>query len=176
MIVTSKQVNDWQEKNPNAGITERLYTVQQWNQIHMKSTPLPPFHLAIKVDSLERADDFYGSLLQCQKGRSGSHWTDYNFFGHQLVCHLDHSDNKREISNHVDGEQVPVPHFGVVISMDEWQALVDKLSEADVDFVIDPSVRFLGQAGEQATCFVRDPAGNVLEFKSFANMTMLFQS
>ncbi len=129
---------------------------------------LTPFHLAIKVDDLAAANEFYGELLGCPRGRSSETWIDFDLRGHQLVCHLAPSANReKKHSNPVDGEDVPVPHFGVVLNMQEWQELADRLVSADVSFVIEPYVRFAGLPGEQATMFFMDPSGNALEFKAF---------
>lgn len=137
---------------------------------------ITPFHLAIPVDNLSTAKSFYGELLGCEQGRSSELWVDYNFFGHQLVCHQVKSNNKQEESNPVDGHQVPVPHFGVVLEMDQWCELRDKLLKAKIQFEIKPYIRFQGQAGEQATMFFLDPSGNALEFKAFKNIeTELFK-
>ncbi len=133
-----------------------------------------PFHLAIPVDDLAAARAFYGGRFGCAEGRSDAHWVDFNFFGHQLVCHLDSAHQARPVHNPVDGDAVPVPHFGVVLRMDEWQALADRLQAHGQDFIIPPRVRFRGQVGEQATFFLLDPAGNALEFKAFADPGRLF--
>jgi extradiol dioxygenase family protein len=136
-----------------------------------------PFHLAIPVDDLANARRFYGELFGCPEGRSADHWVDFDFFGHQLVCHLAPGDGSTH-HNPVDGDAVPVPHFGVVLEMERWQALAERLAERlpglGLSFVIEPRVRFKGQAGEQATFFLRDPAGNALEFKAFADPDRLF--
>jgi len=137
-------------------------------------SPLRPFHLAFPVDDLDAARAFYGTLMGCEEGRSDTHWIDFNLFGHQIVTHLDKNFTARPMVNPVDGEQVPVPHFGVVLSMPEWQALADRLVAADIDFVISPTSRFQGQVGEQATMFFQDPSGNALEFKAFASDDQLF--
>ncbi|MGA9341700.1 MAG: VOC family protein [Rhodanobacteraceae bacterium] len=138
-------------------------------------TKLPPFHLAFPVTSLPATRAFYCDLLGCTAGRSSEHWIDFNFFGHQIVAHLV-EDMAHRVSSPVDGDDVPIPHFGVVLSMPDWQALADRLSAAHVDFVIEPHVRFRGQTGEQATLFVRDPSGNALELKAFADPSRLFAS
>ncbi len=139
-------------------------------------TDLTPFHLAIPVDDLQKANAFYGDVLGCEQGRSSDCWIDYNFFGHQLVCHLSDQSEKSADHNPVDGQHVPVPHFGVVLHMSQWHDLKAKLISADVEFVIEPYVRFEGQTGEQATMFLYDPCGNALEFKAFKNMdTELFK-
>ena len=135
---------------------------------------LSPFHLAFPVDDLEAARRFYGELLGCPEGRSADHWIDFDLRGHQIVAHLAPESAPRRSSNPVDGEEVPVPHFGLVLSMDEWSALADRLQEANVDFVIKPTIRFEGEPGEQATMFLLDPAGNALEFKAMADPAKLF--
>lgn len=137
-------------------------------------TPLRPFHLAFPVRDLGEARRFYGGLLGCEEGRSDSHWIDFNLFGHQIVAHLDQHFDGRQLVNPVDGEQVPVPHFGVVLTMSGWQALADRLTAGKIAFVIPPTIRFKGQAGEQATMFFCDPSGNALEFKAFASDDQLF--
>ena len=135
---------------------------------------LPPFHLAFPVDDLAAARRFYGGLLQCPEGRSADDWVDYDFYGHQIVVHLAPGSVRDRCTNPVDGEDVPVPHFGVVLPMDEWKRLAERLAEAEVEFVIPPTVRFEGEAGEQATMFLLDPAGNALEFKAMADPDKLF--
>ena len=135
---------------------------------------LPPFHLAFPVDDLGAARRFYGELLGCPEGRSAPEWIDFDLFGHQIVAHLAPRHAPRRSSNKVDGEHVPVPHFGVVLAMEEWKQLASRLSGAGVDFVIEPTVRFAGQLGEQATMFFLDPSGNALEFKAFADVSQLF--
>lgn len=133
---------------------------------------LDPFHLAISVDDLEAARRFYGDVLECTEGRSSDRWVDFNFFGHQLVCHL--GPLSAGISNSVDGENVPVPHFGIAMSMADWYLLRDRLLAVGMEFVLEPQVRFEGEVGEQATMFVRDPAGNHLEFKAMQSPGNLF--
>ncbi len=135
---------------------------------------LSPFHLAFPVSSLTRARAFYGQLLGCAEGRSSEEWVDFNFFGHQIVVHLAPGENGKHDTSAVDGHNVPVRHFGVVLSMPEWDALADKLRAAETRFVIEPYVRFKGEVGEQATMFFMDPCGNALEFKAFADRTQLF--
>jgi extradiol dioxygenase family protein len=135
---------------------------------------LPPFHLAFPVDDLAAARRFYGELLGCPEGRSAEEWVDFNLHGHQIVAHLAPDAVRARASNAVDGEDVPVPHFGVVLAMDEWKALASRLEHAGVHFVIPPTVRFEGQPGEQATMFFRDPAGNAFEFKAMADPAKLF--
>ncbi|HUG46386.1 MAG TPA: VOC family protein [Sphingomicrobium sp.] len=137
---------------------------------------LPPFHLAFAVDDLAQARRFYGELLQCEEGRSAADWVDFDFHGHQIVAHLVSGSARPGAGNKVDGEQVPVPHFGIVLSLDEWKALAGRLVEQGVDFVIPPTIRFEGQPGEQATMFLLDPAGNALEFKAMASPGKLFAS
>jgi len=138
------------------------------------AAPVRPFHLAFPVHDLDAARHFYGGLLGCPEGRSDPHWIDFNLFGHQIVAHLDGNFEARPLVNPVDGEAVPVPHFGVVLTMPAWQALADRLTAASVAFVIPPTIRFRGQAGEQATMFFQDPSGNALEFKAFASDDQLF--
>ena len=135
---------------------------------------LPPFHLAFPVHDLEAARAFYGGLLGCLEGRSAPEWIDFDFFGHQIVVHLDPAMQPRAHSNAVDGHDVPVPHFGAVLAMDAWQALADRLTAAGTAFVIEPDIRFRGQPGEQATMFFLDPSGNALEFKAMARPENLF--
>jgi uncharacterized protein len=135
---------------------------------------LPPFHLAFPVDDLAAARAFYGGLLGCPEGRSADHWVDFDLFGHQIVAHLAPDVARAGATNPVDGEEVPVPHFGLVLPMTEWKALAERLRDADTHFVIEPTVRFVGQVGEQATMFLLDPAGNALEFKAMADPAKLF--
>src|SRR5436190_6327835 len=127
---------------------------------------LSPFHLAFPVDDLAAARRFYGELLGCPEGRSADHWVDFNLRGHQIVAHLAPDAARSRAVNPVDGEDVPVPHFGVVLAMEDWKALANRLQAADVQFVIEPTIRFEDQPGEQATMFFLDPAGNALEFKA----------
>ena len=135
---------------------------------------LPPFHLAVKVNDLASARHFYTGLLGCPEGRSSNTWVDFNFYGHQLVCHLappgEAQDGAGTHSNPVDGHAVPVPHFGVVLEMHLWNELAGKLQENDVHFIIEPYTRFQGLPGEQATMFLLDPSGNALEFKAFRDI------
>lgn len=137
---------------------------------------LTPFHLAIPVHDLAAARAFYGGVLGCPEGRSAERWIDYDLFGHQLVCHRvdglrpPNAGDDALASNPVDGHDVPVPHFGVVLELPDWQALADRLRAAGTRFVIEPHVRFVGQPGEQATLFLLDPSGNALEFKAFADI------
>jgi uncharacterized protein len=135
---------------------------------------LHPFHLAFPVDDLAAARRFYGDLLGCPEGRSADEWIDFNLYGHQIVAHLAPDQVRLRSTNAVDGDDVPVPHFGIVLSMDEWNVLAERLQGAGVEFVIPPTVRFAGQPGEQATMFFLDPAGNALEFKAMADPEKLF--
>jgi extradiol dioxygenase family protein len=137
-------------------------------------TELPPFHLAFPVTSLASARAFYGGLLGCPEGRSSDDWVDFDFHGHQIVAHLAPEEVRAAAAHDVDGDAVPVRHFGLVLAMDDWQALAERLRAAGTRFVIEPHVRFRGQPGEQATMFLRDPCGNALEFKAFADRTKLF--
>ena len=137
-------------------------------------TKLPPFHLAFPVHDLEEARAFYGGLLGCAEGRSSDEWIDFDFFGHQIVTHLDPGFRPGRLSNPVDGHDVPVPHFGAVLSMEEWEKLARRLESHGLSFVIPPTIRFRGQAGEQATMFFLDPSGNALEFKAMRNPANLF--
>jgi extradiol dioxygenase family protein len=134
----------------------------------------PPFHLAFPVDDLDAARAFYGGLLGCPEGRSSDQWIDFDFHGHQIVAHLSPNTVRPRGFNAVDGHDVPVPHFGLVLAMDDWRALADRLTAAGIVFVIEPNVRFAGQPGEQATMFFHDPAGNALEFKAMADPANLF--
>ena len=133
-----------------------------------------PFHLAIPVQNLEICRAFYRDILQCKEGRSDTHWVDFNFFGHQLVIHQKDNFNPQQISNPVDGHDVPVPHFGVVLSMNDWHSLSLRLEKNGTKFIIEPTIRFKGKAGEQATLFFKDPEGNALEFKAFKDISQLF--
>lgn len=135
---------------------------------------IPPFHLAFPVDDLARARAFYGGLLGCTEGRSSESWIDFNFYGHQVVAHLAPGETGRAAANQVDGHDVPVRHFGVILEWEQWDALADRLKKGGVRFIIEPGIRFKGQVGEQATMFFLDPAGNALEFKSFKDMSQVF--
>jgi len=138
-----------------------------------------PFHIAFPVNDLAAAREFYGGLLGCPEGRSSDTWIDFDLYGHQIVAHYKPPVEKTDDSAHhnpVDGHDVPVPHFGVVLEWDQWQKLADKLKSANVEFVIEPYVRFEGEVGEQATMFFLDPAGNALEFKALKDMSQLFAS
>jgi uncharacterized protein len=138
------------------------------------SATMPPFHLAFPVHSLAAAREFYGDLLGCPEGRSSKDWVDFNFYGHQIVAHLSPDECGHRATSAVDGDAVPVRHFGAVLSVPEWQALADKLKAADTKFIIEPHIRFKGEVGEQATMFFLDPSGNAVEIKAFANMASLF--
>ena len=136
---------------------------------------LQPFHLAVPVNDLEKARQFYGEFLGLEEGRSTESWIDWNFFGHQFVTHLKKGENNiTSVTNHVDGHGVPVPHFGVVLEWNDWQQFAEKLKENNIKFVIEPYIRFKGEVGEQATMFFLDPSGNSLEFKAFKDMSRLF--
>ncbi|WP_088341586.1 VOC family protein [Robiginitalea sediminis] len=135
---------------------------------------LTPFHVAIPVHNLSECREFYREVLECEEGRSSDHWVDFNFFGHQLVIHYKPKSEETLHTNPVDGKDVPVPHYGVVLLWDDFQALADTLKSKGVSFVIEPYIRFKGLVGEQATMFFYDPAGNALEFKAFRNMDQLF--
>lgn len=135
---------------------------------------LRPFHLAFPVHDLAEARRFYGGILGCREGRSADSWVDFDLFGHQIVAHLDPDARNVAVANPVDGHDVPVPHFGVVLTMADWEALAERVQAAGVAFGIAPHVRFQGQVGEQATMFFRDPSGNALEFKAFGDDAMLF--
>ena len=139
-------------------------------------TQPPPFHLAFPVDDLQAARHFYGEILGCPEGRSSDQWIDFNLYGHQIVAHrIDNPGPARPAGgNPVDGHDVPVPHFGVVLPPADWAALAARLRQAGVNFLIEPHTRFAGQTGEQSTMFFLDPAGNALEFKSFASLDQLF--
>jgi uncharacterized protein len=135
---------------------------------------LPPFHLAFPVDDLAEARRFYGGLLGCPEGRSADEWIDFDLYGHQIVAHLAPEAVRSRASNAVDGDDVPVPHFGIVLPMDAWKTLAERLRQGGVEFVIAPTIRFEGQPGEQATMFFLDPSGNALEFKAMADPAKLF--
>lgn len=134
----------------------------------------PPFHLAFPVDDLDAARGFYGGVLGCPEGRSAATWVDFDLAGHQIVAHLDPAHEGKGRTNPVDGDDVPIFHFGLVLDMAAFEALATKLKAAGADFLIEPRVRFEGQPGEQHTMFVRDPAGNGLEFKAFADPSRIF--
>ena len=137
---------------------------------------LEPFHLAVPVHDLAAARDFYGRRMGCAEGRSSPAWIDFDFFGHQLVAHLDPAKPPHEAGfrNDVDGHDVPIPHFGIVLGWDRWQALAERLTREGQHFELSPGIRFAGQVGEQATMFFYDPSGNALEFKAFRDPSRLF--
>lgn len=133
-----------------------------------------PFHIAIPVHNLAECREFYRDILNCKEGRSSDQWVDFNLFGHQLVIHYKPKSNEEIHSNPVDGKQVPVPHYGVVLPWEVFQSFADELKSKGIDFIIEPYIRFKDQVGEQATMFFKDPAGNALEFKAFKDITQLF--
>lgn len=135
---------------------------------------ISPFHLAIPVHNLEECRSFYRDVLGLEEGRSDSHWVDFDFFGHQVVVHYKPKSEGDLHTNPVDGKDVPVPHFGVVLEWEEFEPFANRLKEASIDFVIEPYIRFKGEVGEQATMFFLDPAGNALEFKAFKDRSQLF--
>ena len=135
---------------------------------------LPLFHLAFPVTSLDKARAFYGGLLGCPEGRSAPDWVDFDFYGHQIVAHLAPEEAGHRATSAVDGDEVPVRHFGAILAMDEWDRLAKRLKAAGQRFIIEPHVRFKGEVGEQATMFLLDPCGNALEFKAFKDIGRLF--
>ena len=141
---------------------------------HLPTTPYPRFHLAFPVTDLAAARRFYGGFLGCPEGRSSEDWVDFDFYGHQIVAHKVGAAEMTDATSLVDGKQVPVRHFGVVLDLPAWEALAAKFRAAGVAFVIEPYVRFRGEPGEQATMFFLDPFGNALEFKAFREMSSLF--
>ena len=136
---------------------------------------LNPFHLAIPVSNLEESVAYYRDTLGLREGRSSNKWADFNFFGHQLVCHVSNIINE-QITNPVDGDEVPVPHFGVVLSIEEFEEFLLQINDKNIDFIIKPTIRFKGEIGEQRTMFFRDPSGNAIEIKAFKDMENLFNS
>lgn len=134
---------------------------------------LSPFHIAFPVNDLATTRQFWGGVLGCPEGRSAEHWVDFDLFGHQITAHVAPSGGDRAASP-VDGKSVPIPHFGVILGMEEWQALADRLTAAGTVFLIEPYIRFKGQPGEQATMFFRDPSGNAVEMKGFADRSQMF--
>jgi extradiol dioxygenase family protein len=132
-----------------------------------------PFHLAFPVHDLAAARAFYGGVMGCREGRSSDRWIDFDLYGHQLVTHLEPA-GRSHTRNSVDGHDVPVPHFGVILDRADWDRLAERLTAAGIAFLIEPHIRFCGQVGEQATMFFLDPSGNALEFKSFASDAMIF--
>ena len=136
---------------------------------------LNPFHLAIPVSNLEESVAYYRDTLGLREGRSSKKWTDFDFFGHQLVCHVSDSINE-QVTNPVDGEEVPIPHFGVVLSIEEFEEFLLQINDKNIDFIIKPTIRFKGEIGEQRTMFFKDPSGNSIEIKAFKDMSNLFSS
>ena len=141
----------------------------------MKNYNLLPFHLAIPVDNLEKSRKFYKNILGCEEGRSSDHWVDFNLFGHQLVIHYKEKKLEDTNTNPVDGKDVPIPHFGVILEWNQFKDFSSKLIEKKVEFIIEPYIRFKGLPGEQATMFFKDPCGNALEFKSFKDFNKIFE-
>ena len=140
----------------------------------MKTKNLLPFHLAIPVNDLEKSRNFYKNILGCEEGRSSNHWVDFNFFGHQLVIHFKEKESDDTKTNPVDGKDVPIPHFGVILEWNDFHDFSKKLIEKKINFIIEPYIRFEGLPGEQATMFFKDPCGNALEFKSFKDPSQVF--
>ena len=136
---------------------------------------LNPFHLAIPVSNLEESVAYYRDTLGLREGRSSNKWADFDFFGHQLVCHVSNIINE-QITNPVDGEEVPVPHFGVVLSIEKFEEFLLQINDKNIDFIIKPTIRFKGETGEQRTMFFKDPSGNAIEIKAFKDMGNLFSS
>jgi uncharacterized protein len=132
------------------------------------------FHLAFPVHDLAAAREFYGGVLECEEARSNDKWVDFNLYGHQIVAHLAPDAAGVKMRNAVDADAVPVPHFGIILTMDEWNALAERLRGKGVEFIIEPKIRFKGEIGEQATMFFLDPSGNALEFKAFSDMSQVF--
>ena len=136
---------------------------------------IPPFHIAVPVHDLDQARAFYGQLLGCPEGRSSATWIDFNLYGHQFVAHFKEGADKSNLHfNEVDGHGVPVPHYGVVLNWEDWESLAERLKKHQINFIIEPYIRFKGEVGEQATMFFLDPSGNALEFKAFKDMGQLF--
>ena len=140
----------------------------------MTSAAIPPFHLAFAVTDLAATERFFVDLLGCRIGRTSQRWIDFDFFGHQITAHLVDGNLAEAETNPVDGEKVPSRHFGAILDWDVWQALSKRLQEAQIDFLIEPQIRFEGEVGEQATMFFRDPSGNALEFKAFKDKAQIF--
>ena len=136
---------------------------------------LPRFHIAFPVHDLNLAKEFYINSLGCERGRESKSWVDFNLFGHQIVAHLSPEDCKRDLSNFVDGDKVPVRHFGVILPWEKWDEFCESITEKEIPFLISPKIRFKNSKGEQCTLFIKDPSGNVLEFKSFKNDSMVFE-
>jgi extradiol dioxygenase family protein len=140
----------------------------------MNTHSIQPFHLAFPVADIDETLHFYRDVLGCETGRSSDHWIDFNFWGHQVVAHLSPEEAGKSSTSDVDGHDVPAKHFGVILEWEDWEALADRLKEHDIDFVIEPYVRFAGKPGEQATMFFTDPSGNALEFKAFRDEEQIF--
>jgi extradiol dioxygenase family protein len=140
----------------------------------MNTQQIAPFHLAFPVSDLEQTLTFYRDVLGCKTGRMSDHWIDFDFWGHQVVAHLSPDDAGKSAANEVDGKKVPVKHFGVILEWDEFETLSEKLKKTGMDFIIEPYIRFKGEAGEQATMFFLDPSGNALEFKAFKDKSQIF--
>ena len=140
----------------------------------MQKNNIQPFHLAIPVNDLEKSRDFYKNILGCKEGRSSDHWVDFNLFGHQLVIHRKEKSEEKTKTNSVDGKDVPIPHFGVILEWNQFHEFSNILNKKDVKFIIEPYIRFEGLPGEQATMFFKDPCGNALEFKSFKDFNQIF--
>ena len=136
----------------------------------LHSFMLNPFHLAIEVHDLNAAREFYVNILKCKEGRSDTLWIDFNFYGHQLVCHLNKKMKIADTSNYVDGNEIPIPHFGVVLNMSDWNIIADQLVSFNIDFIVEPYIRFKGLPGEQATMFFYDPSGNSIEIKAIKDI------
>ncbi len=132
------------------------------------------FHLAFPVNNLSAAREFYGGVLGCAEGRSSECWIDFDLYGHQIVTHLSENGPGVKVTNHVDADHVPVPHFGIILPMDEFRDLAEKLKSKGVEFIVEPKIRFEGEVGEQATMFFLDPSGNALEFKGFKDFSTVF--
>ena len=140
----------------------------------MQKNNIQPFHLAIPVNDLEKSRDFYKNIIGCKEGRSSDHWVDFNLFGHQLVIHRKEKLEEKTKTNSVDGKDVPIPHFGVILEWNQFHEFSNILNKKDVKFIIEPYIRFEGLPGEQATMFFKDPCGNALEFKSFKDFNQIF--
>lgn len=140
----------------------------------MNTMTIRPFHVAVPVDDVQKARTFYRDVMGCEEGRSSDLWVDFNFFGHQWVIHYKPKSEEENHHNSVDGHHVPVPHYGVVLEWEQWEALAADLRAKGIEFVIEPYIRFAGQVGEQATMFFLDPCGNALEFKAFKDIGQLF--
>lgn len=134
----------------------------------------PLFHLAFPITNIETTRKFYEEILQCKVGRSAETWIDFDFYGHQISAHLEPEEARKTATNEVDGDEVPIRHFGLILEWNQWHALADRLRDAGVKFMIEPHIRFKGKVGEQATMFIQDPSGNAMEFKSFQDMDQVF--